>query len=75
MAVGGFPEPFLDGSEIEARRWRRERYEKVLKDDVRDLEPLRDIQTLSLFVDMLRHRVGGPGPRSIWSSLYFRYFF
>jgi predicted AAA+ superfamily ATPase len=57
MTVGGFPEPFLDGNEIEARRWRKERYDRVLRDDVRDLEPLKDIQTLSLFVDQLRRRV------------------
>lgn len=59
MTVGGFPEPFLDNNEQEARRWRRERFERVLKDDVRDLEPIRDIQTLSLFLEQLRTRVGG----------------
>ena len=51
MSVGGFPEPFLDGDETQARRWRRERYDRILKDDVRDLEPVQDIQTLSLFVN------------------------
>lgn len=59
MTVGGFPEPFLDGDETQARRWRRERLDRVLKDDVRDLEPVSDLQTLALLVDMLRSRVGG----------------
>ncbi len=59
MTVGGFPEPFLDNSERQARRWRKERFDRVLRDDVRDLEPLRDIQTLQLFVDALRTRIGG----------------
>lgn len=59
MTVGGFPEPFLDNNEQEARRWRRERIERVIKDDVRDLEPIREIQTLALFVEQLRTRVGG----------------
>jgi predicted AAA+ superfamily ATPase len=59
MTVGGFPEPFLDGNETAARRWRHERFDRVLRDDVRDLEPLRDIPTLSLFVEQLRRRVGG----------------
>jgi uncharacterized protein len=58
MRVGGFPEPFLDGDERFARRWRRERTDRVLKDDVRDLESVRDISTLTLFVDLLRARVG-----------------
>jgi len=59
MTVGGFPEPFLDGDEREARRWRRERFDRVLREDIRDLEPIRNIQLLSLFLDALRHRVGG----------------
>jgi len=59
MTLGGFPEPFLDGNEEEARRWRKERYNKIVKDDIRDLEPVRQIQTMSLFLDQLRKRVGG----------------
>ena len=58
MEVGGFPEPFLDGSEREARRWRRERFDRVLREDIRDLESIKKIQDLSLFVDLLR-RSGG----------------
>ena len=59
MTVGGFPEPFLDGGEREARRWRRERFDRVLREDVRDLESIRNIQLLGLLLDSLRHRVGG----------------
>ncbi|OGQ08779.1 MAG: hypothetical protein A3G32_06365 [Deltaproteobacteria bacterium RIFCSPLOWO2_12_FULL_40_28] len=59
MTVGGFPEPFLLGHETQARRWRKERYDRILRDDVRDLEPIRNIQTMSLFLDLLRSRVGG----------------
>jgi uncharacterized protein len=60
MKVGGFPEPFLDNDETSARRWRKERFDRIIRDDVRDLEPIRDLQTLSLFVDLLRARVGSP---------------
>jgi hypothetical protein len=59
MTVGGFPEPFLDGDERTARRWRRERFDRVLREDIRDLMPIRNIQLLGMFLDMLRHRVGG----------------
>lgn len=59
MTVGGFPEPFLEGEDRAARRWRRERFDRVLREDVRDLEPVRNIQLLGLFLDVLRHRVGG----------------
>jgi len=59
MTVGGFPEPFLDGNERNARRWRRERFDRVLREDVRDLESIRNIQLLGMFLDALRYRVGG----------------
>jgi predicted AAA+ superfamily ATPase len=59
MTLGGFPEPFLEGDERSARRWRRERFDRVLREDIRDLESIRNIQLLSLFLDLLRQRVGG----------------
>ena len=59
MTIGGFPEPFLDGDERSARRWRRQRFDRILREDTRDLESIRNIQVLGLFLDLLRHRVGG----------------
>ena len=59
MTIGGFPEPFLDGDERSARRWRQQRFDRILREDTRDLESIRNIQVLGLFLDLLRHRVGG----------------
>ncbi len=59
MELGGFPEPFLSNDPTEARRWRRERLDRVIREDIRDLESIRNLQELSLFVDLLRSRVGG----------------
>ena len=58
MTVGGFPEPFLTGDERESRRWRRERFDRVLREDVRDLESIRNIRLLGMFLDLLREMVG-----------------
>ncbi len=58
MRVGGFPEPFLDGSEQVARRWRKERFDLILREDIRDLERVNEIQNISLLVDLLKTRVG-----------------
>ena len=58
MTVGGFPEPFLDGNETIARRWRRERFDRILKEDIRDLEFIKKIQSLYLFVDFLKRSAG-----------------
>lgn len=57
MTVGGFPEPFLQGDEIEAARWRRERFDRLLRDDVRDLENVKLLSSLESMVDLLRERV------------------
>ena len=51
QAVGAWPT-------CPARRWRRERLERVIKDDIRDLETIKNIQVLALFLDALRTRVG-----------------
>ncbi|MEA1922186.1 MAG: ATP-binding protein [Pseudomonadota bacterium] len=59
MTVGGFPEPFLENDAREARRWRRERFDRIIREDIRDLESVRNLQELSLFLDLLRSRVGG----------------
>ncbi len=58
LTVGGFPEPFILNDEREARRWRRERFDRILREDVRDLEPIRHISLLSLMADSLKERVG-----------------
>jgi uncharacterized protein len=55
---GGFPEPLLAGSERVLRRWQKERLERFFREDVRDLEPLRDLGSLQLLADMLPERVG-----------------
>ncbi|RLB21525.1 MAG: hypothetical protein DRG71_08205 [Deltaproteobacteria bacterium] len=60
MTIGGFPEPLLTGNETETRRWRRERFDRVIREDIRDLEGVRDIQMLRLLLDLLRERVGSP---------------
>lgn len=59
LTLGGFPEPFLGGDLREAKRWRKERFEKIIKEDIRDLENIRELELLQLFVEALRERVGG----------------
>lgn len=58
LLVGGFPEPFLSGSESEAKRWRSTQIERILKEDLLDLEPVRQIKSIEILVDLLSDRVG-----------------
>jgi predicted AAA+ superfamily ATPase len=57
---GGFPEPYLAGEDREAARWRQQHLERILREDIQDLEPVKDVRTLLLLVDLLRERVGSP---------------
>ena len=59
LTVGGFPEPFLQNDEREAKRWRTERFHRILREDVRDLERIQELSLLDLMIDALRERVGG----------------
>lgn len=60
LRFGGFPEPFFRASEVHWRRWHRERLDRVVRDDVRDLERVREISLIELLADALPPRVGAP---------------
>jgi len=60
MVLGGFPEPFLGGSELEARRWSREYRVRLLQEDVRDLERVGDLGRMERLMLRLPDLVGSP---------------
>lgn len=58
--MGGFPEPFLSGSETEARRWSREYRTRLIREDVTSLERIQDLGHLELLMLRLPELVGSP---------------
>lgn len=58
LRFGGFPEPCLGGSEEAARRWRRTHLDSIIRQDLLDLERVRDVKSIEILVDLLRERVG-----------------
>lgn len=58
LEVGGFPEPFIEGSIEYANRWRRSHLDTILRDDLRDLASIRDIKSVETLVHLLSERVG-----------------
>lgn len=60
LEYGGFPEPFFEKNKTEWRRWQLERLDRVVEDDLRDLEQVRDIVLIRLLIDALPERVGSP---------------
>ena len=76
LRLGGFPEPFLGGNEVQARRWSREDRTRLIREDVdrvlrrgADVLALRSveldaIETLTLDLEGASERsVGLPGER------------
>jgi predicted AAA+ superfamily ATPase len=60
MKFGGFPEPCLEASERTWRRWQRERAARILYEDLRDLERVREVSLIEILLDSLPARVGSP---------------
>lgn len=60
LKFGGFPEPCMRGNERFLRRWQNERLSRVVYEDIRDLENIREVSLLELLLDALPERVGSP---------------
>lgn len=60
LKLGGFPEPFLSGSETEAERWRNQYGTLLVREEVRDLEKTEDLDSMELLFDRLGDCVGSP---------------
>ncbi len=58
LLLGGFPEPYLSGSENEARRWRRSHVDVIIREDLLDLEYIRNIKSIEILVELLSKCVG-----------------
>jgi predicted AAA+ superfamily ATPase len=55
---GGFPEVFLKKSEKALRLWHNERVDLVVKEDIRDIESIRDLSALQILIELLESRAG-----------------
>ncbi len=53
LTFGGFPEPFLSQDSKTLRRWHNEKLERLFKEDIRDVENIRDIHSMRLLGDIL----------------------
>lgn len=58
VKLGGFPEPYLKDSETFAKRFRRIHTDTIIREDLLDLERVRDIKSIEILIDLLRTRVG-----------------
>ncbi|MCF6267578.1 MAG: ATP-binding protein [Desulfuromusa sp.] len=63
---GGFPEPYLAESDDDAKRWRLQYIDGLIRHDILDFEKVHDFKAIQLTLDLLRRRVGSP---LSWTSL------
>ncbi len=58
IRLGGFPEPYLKNNERFAKRFRRIHTDTIVREDLLDLEKVRDIKSIEILIDLIRTRVG-----------------
>ncbi len=59
-ARGGFPEPFVRDDTRFSNRWQGLRVQQLVREDVRDLTGIRELDQLELLVALLSERSGTP---------------
>jgi predicted AAA+ superfamily ATPase len=60
LEYGGFPEPFHAANKRTLRLWQRERFQRLLQEDIASLERVQELSLLGLMIDALPARVGSP---------------
>lgn len=60
MKHTGFPEPLLKGEDVFSRKWHDYYFERIIKQDMRDLTRIRDLEKVSELIFLLPGRIGSP---------------
>jgi uncharacterized protein len=60
LRFGGFPEPCLKQNEKTLRRWHLQRLERIIREDLMDLERVKEISLVERLAEALPDRVGSP---------------
>lgn len=58
LEIGGFPEPFFNGTQDNYKRWRRTHLDIIIKQDLVTLEKVTNIIGIENLIRLLRTRVG-----------------
>lgn len=58
IVLGSFPEPLLSGSERKAAIWRKTHLDIIIRQDLIQLESIRDLMSIEMLIHSLRKRVG-----------------
>lgn len=56
----GFPEPFLADDDADAKRWRNQYIDGLIRTDILDFERIDDLKKMQTIFELLRRKVGSP---------------
>ncbi len=60
LDVGGFPEPFVKGKKDFYTRWIRNYTAQIVREDIRNMHDVRNVDTIELLSALLPSKVGSP---------------
>jgi predicted AAA+ superfamily ATPase len=60
LNFSGFPEPFYKANKSFYGKWKKSHLESIIRQDLLDLENVRDLVGIETLMEMLRDRVGSP---------------
>jgi predicted AAA+ superfamily ATPase len=60
LLLGGFPEPYVNGTARFYNRWEKSHLDIILKQDLIDLENVQQLSVIETLIQLLRSRVGSP---------------
>lgn len=58
--TSGFPEPFAGGKETEYRRWSRGYHRQLIREDIRQLTEIKNIDDVEILFSLLPSKIGAP---------------
>jgi predicted AAA+ superfamily ATPase len=58
--LSGFPDPYIQGKETFYRAWSITYHKQLLREDIRDLTTLKDINTVELLFSLIPSKIGSP---------------
>ncbi len=58
--LSGFPEPYLAGEETVYRRWSRTYHQQLIREDIRNMTEIKNIDEVEILFSLLPSRLGSP---------------
>ncbi len=60
LEYSGFPEPFTKASNRFSKLWQREMADQIIREDVRELTRIIDLENIAALIQLIPYRIGSP---------------